>query len=132
MSGVTICDVGPRDGLQNGEAILEPEVRAELVNRLDQIVVFHPLQPDEIAKVADIAIGRLAERRGLTQAGVLLDISPASIARMAEGGFSAELGARALRRAHRDCHPRDRCVVARADRLRITGSGCDGFSLPNL
>ena len=31
---VTICDVGPRDGLQNDPTILAPEVRAELVNRL--------------------------------------------------------------------------------------------------
>jgi hydroxymethylglutaryl-CoA lyase/(R)-citramalyl-CoA lyase len=31
---ITICDVGPRDGLQNDPKILEPGVRAELVNRL--------------------------------------------------------------------------------------------------
>ena len=31
---VTICDVAPRDGLQNQPKILEPHVRAELVNRL--------------------------------------------------------------------------------------------------
>ena len=31
---VTICDVGPRDGLQNEAETLAPEVRAELVNRL--------------------------------------------------------------------------------------------------
>ena len=31
---VTICDVGPRDGLQNEPDVLEPAVRAELVNRL--------------------------------------------------------------------------------------------------
>ena len=31
---VTICDVGPRDGLQNEAETLPPEVRAELVNRL--------------------------------------------------------------------------------------------------
>ena len=30
----TICDVGPRDGLQNEAKILEPEMRAELVDRL--------------------------------------------------------------------------------------------------
>jgi hydroxymethylglutaryl-CoA lyase/(R)-citramalyl-CoA lyase len=34
MSAVTICDVGPRDGLQNEPETLEPAVRAELVNRL--------------------------------------------------------------------------------------------------
>jgi isopropylmalate/homocitrate/citramalate synthase len=31
---VTICDVGPRDGLQNEQVVLEPPVRAELVDRL--------------------------------------------------------------------------------------------------
>jgi hydroxymethylglutaryl-CoA lyase/(R)-citramalyl-CoA lyase len=31
---ITICDVGPRDGLQNDPKILDPAVRAELVNRL--------------------------------------------------------------------------------------------------
>jgi isopropylmalate/homocitrate/citramalate synthase len=31
---ITICDVGPRDGLQNDPKVLDPEVRAELVNRL--------------------------------------------------------------------------------------------------
>ena len=31
---VTICDVGPRDGLQNEPETLAPAVRAELVNRL--------------------------------------------------------------------------------------------------
>ncbi len=93
--------------------------RPELVNRLDQLVVFHPLQPDEIAKVADIAVTRLAERRGLTQAGVILDISPAAVARLAEGGFSPELGARALRR-HLDT-----ALVAPAARL-LARAGSDG------
>ncbi|HEY2939710.1 MAG TPA: hydroxymethylglutaryl-CoA lyase [Gaiellaceae bacterium] len=32
--GLTLCDVGPRDGLQNEAEALEPAVRAELVNRL--------------------------------------------------------------------------------------------------
>ena len=31
---VTICDVGPRDGLQNEQVVLEPPARAELVDRL--------------------------------------------------------------------------------------------------
>jgi len=72
--------------------------RPELVNRLDQIVVFHPLTQDEVAKIARIAIDRLSERRGLTQPGVLLDVSPRALEVIAERGFSPELGARALRR----------------------------------
>ncbi|MFT3699196.1 MAG: AAA family ATPase [Kofleriaceae bacterium] len=93
--------------------------RPELVNRLDQIVVFHPLVPDEIAKIADIAVARLAERRGFTQAGVLIDVSKTATERLAEQGFSAELGARALRR-HVDAE-----VVAPGARL-LAKAGADG------
>ncbi len=99
-------------------AAVHAAFRPELVNRLDQIVVFHPLAPDEVARVADIAIGRLAERRGLTQAGVILDVSPAAVARLAEQGFAADLGARALRR-HLDA-----ALVAPAARL-LAKSGAE-------
>jgi isopropylmalate/homocitrate/citramalate synthase len=34
---ITICDVGPRDGLQNDPKTLEPEVRSDLVNRLGAV-----------------------------------------------------------------------------------------------
>jgi len=93
--------------------------RPELVNRLDQIVVFHALQPAEIARVAEIAIERLADRRGLTQSGIILDVSPAAIARLAEGGFSPDLGARALRR-HLDA-----AVLEPAARL-LAKAGAEG------
>jgi ATP-dependent Clp protease ATP-binding subunit ClpC len=93
--------------------------RPELINRLDQIVVFHPLQPAEIARVAQIAVGRLAERRGFTQSGVILDISEQALAALAERGFSADLGARALRR-HLDLN-----VMAPAARL-LAKAGADG------
>ncbi|MGN6106869.1 MAG: AAA family ATPase, partial [Kofleriaceae bacterium] len=93
--------------------------RPELINRLDQIVVFHPLQPAEIARVAEIAVSRMVERRGLTQSGVLLDVSPEAHARLADAGFSPELGARALRR-HLDA-----AVVAPAARL-LARAGAEG------
>jgi ATP-dependent Clp protease ATP-binding subunit ClpC len=111
-------DEAEREDRRYRDAVLGA-FRPELINRLDQIVVFHALEPDEIAKVADIAIGRLAERRGLTQAGVILDMSPAAIARLAEHGFSAELGARALRR-HLDAE-----VLVPAARL-LARAGADG------
>ncbi|MGE0401167.1 MAG: AAA family ATPase [Kofleriaceae bacterium] len=93
--------------------------RPELVNRLDQIVVFHPLTQDEVAQIARIAVDRLAERRGLTQPGVLLDISPRALEVIAERGFSQELGARALRRYV------DAAMLAPASRL-LAKAGADG------
>ncbi|MEO8705895.1 MAG: AAA family ATPase [Kofleriaceae bacterium] len=93
--------------------------RPELINRLDQIVVFHPLREVEIARVAEIAITRLAERRGFTQSGAILDVSPAALATLADRGFSAELGARALRR-HLDA-----AVLGPSARL-LARAGVDG------
>ena len=51
---VTICDVGPRDGLQNEPDVLAPEVRAELVDRLADARV--PLV--EVASFVDPAVSR--------------------------------------------------------------------------
>ena len=93
--------------------------RPELINRLDQIVVFHPLDSDEITRIAEIAVGRLAERRGFTQSGAILDISRASLELLADRGFSPELGARALRR-HLEA-----AVLAPAARL-LAKAGVDG------
>jgi len=107
-----------RDDRRYRDAVLAA-FRPELINRLDQIVVFHPLTPDEIATVAQIAISRLAERRGFTQGGVMLDVSPRALELIAEGGFSAELGARALRR-----HV-DTAVLAPAARL-LARAGAEG------
>jgi ATP-dependent Clp protease ATP-binding subunit ClpC len=112
------ADESEREERRYRDAVLGA-FRPELINRLDQIVVFQALAPDEIARVADIAIGRLAERRGLTQAGVILDVSAAAIARLAAHGFSAELGARALRR-HLDAE-----VLVPAARL-LARAGSDG------
>ena len=93
--------------------------RPELINRLDQIVVFHPLQPAEIARVAEIAVERVVERRGFTQSGVQLDLSPRALELLADRGFSAELGARALRR-HLDA-----AVLGPAARL-LAKAGAEG------
>jgi ATP-dependent Clp protease ATP-binding subunit ClpC len=72
--------------------------RPELLNRLDAIIPFHHLDGEQIAAVARLAIGELAERRGLVQANLGLDVSDRAIATLAAGGYAAAWGARALRR----------------------------------
>ena len=57
---VTVCDVGPRDGLQNEPETLAPAVRAELVNRLRQK---HEggqeiISGADVEKLSDILSGR--------------------------------------------------------------------------
>lgn len=72
--------------------------RPEFVNRLDQVVAFAPLTPEEIRAVTRIAIRSLANRRGLTELGLELATSDEALDHLAEHGYSAAYGARALRR----------------------------------
>jgi ATP-dependent Clp protease ATP-binding subunit ClpC len=111
-------DEAAREDRRYRDAVLGA-FRPELINRLDQIVVFHPLVPDEIARVAEIAVARLAERRGFTQSGVILDISERALEVLADRGFSPDLGARALRRHL------DGVVMAPAARL-LAKAGAEG------
>jgi ATP-dependent Clp protease ATP-binding subunit ClpC len=80
------------------EREVERHFRPEFVNRIDRIIPFAPLAPEELHAVAAIAARQIAERRGLQDAGIPLDVSPQALAGLARGGGSAQYGARALRR----------------------------------
>jgi isopropylmalate/homocitrate/citramalate synthase len=81
MAGrITICDVGPRDGLQNEETVLEPPVRAELVNRLaatglPRIEAVSFVHPDRVPQMAgaEEVVGAMERREGVAYAGLVLN-----------------------------------------------------------
>jgi ATP-dependent Clp protease ATP-binding subunit ClpB len=81
------------------EAVLEAvraHFRPELVNRIDEIVVFEPLGRDEIERIVDIQVGRLAER--LAERKLTLRLTEAARAWLAEQGYDPAFGARPLKR----------------------------------
>jgi isopropylmalate/homocitrate/citramalate synthase len=77
---VTLCDVGPRDGLQNEPKILEPTVRAELADRLAaaglprvEVVSFvNPARVPQMAGAEDV-VAALHRRPGTVYAGLVLN-----------------------------------------------------------
>jgi ATP-dependent Clp protease ATP-binding subunit ClpB len=71
--------------------------RPEFINRLDEVVVFHPLQKEQIRAIADIQIGYLRKR--LAERELQLEISEAALDRLGEAGFDPVYGARPLKRA---------------------------------
>jgi ATP-dependent Clp protease ATP-binding subunit ClpB len=73
--------------------------RPEFINRLDEIVVFHPLGKEQIRRIADIQIGYLRRRLGDREIG--LEVSPAALDLLGEAGFDPVYGARPLKRAIR-------------------------------
>ncbi len=82
MSGrpVTICDVGPRDGLQNDAKVLEPELRAELVNRLaaaglpriEAVSFVNPARVPQMAGAEEV-VAAIERREGTVYAGLVLN-----------------------------------------------------------
>ena len=71
--------------------------RPEFFNRIDEVVVFHPLEREQIRAIAGIQIDRLRER--LADQGVELEVSDAALDQLGEAGFDPVYGARPLKRA---------------------------------
>jgi ATP-dependent Clp protease ATP-binding subunit ClpB len=71
--------------------------RPEFINRVDDIVVFHPLGKDQIKSIAKIQLASLRAR--LADKGYKLTLSGAAMDKLAEAGFDPVFGARPLKRA---------------------------------
>src|SRR5581483_6944087 len=80
VTRVTICDVGPRDGLQNEATRLEPAVRAELVNRLaaaglpriETVSFVNPERVPQMAGAEEVVAG-IEREPGVVYAGLALN-----------------------------------------------------------
>ncbi|MFO0551982.1 MAG: AAA family ATPase [Polyangiaceae bacterium] len=72
--------------------------RPELVARLDRIVVFDSLGPDEMRQIVELYVERLRSRRGLSDAALELTVSRGALDLLASRGFTREHGARSVRR----------------------------------
>ncbi|MDZ4811476.1 MAG: ATP-dependent chaperone ClpB [Pseudomonadota bacterium] len=71
--------------------------RPEFINRLDEIVVFHPLGREHIRHIARIQSQHLAKRLG--ERGIKLELSDAALDALGDAGFDPVYGARPLKRA---------------------------------
>jgi ATP-dependent Clp protease ATP-binding subunit ClpB len=71
--------------------------RPEFLNRIDDIVVFHPLKREHIRSIVDVQIKRLAHR--LEEKHITIDLTDAARDLLAEHGFDPTYGARPLKRA---------------------------------
>ncbi len=75
--------------------------RPEFLNRIDEIVVFHPLKKEEIAKIVTLQFQEL-KKRAAEQLGITLKLTGSARSYLAEKGFSEKLGARPIRREMQD------------------------------
>jgi ATP-dependent Clp protease ATP-binding subunit ClpB len=77
--------------------VLSKQFRPEFLNRLDEAVVFHPLDSVQIKQIARIQLARLEKR--LQERQFELDVTDAALETLAAVGFDPLFGARPLKRA---------------------------------
>jgi ATP-dependent Clp protease ATP-binding subunit ClpA len=82
------------------EQYLVQEMRPELVNRFDGIVVFKPLTMAEVAQIAKLILADLGRR--LAEKGIALEATELGLQKLAELAYQPEFGARPLRRLIQD------------------------------
>ncbi len=88
---------GPQPELGFREAVRK-YFRPELVNRLDEIVAFRNLGLEDVQRIVDLEIARVARRSGFTRRGIRLEVSAAARDRLARLGWHPSRGARPLKR----------------------------------
>ena len=94
--GVALATI--REAMVRGE--LQKQFRPEFLNRFDGIVLFRPLDKNEIKQIAKLMLKRVA--KDLEERGVELRVEDAALDALAEVGFDPEFGARPMRRAIQD------------------------------
>jgi ATP-dependent Clp protease ATP-binding subunit ClpB len=77
-------------------AELRRHFRPEFLNRVDETVVFHPLETDQLTKIVEIQLERLQVR--LAERRITLVVSPAALRHLGERGYDPVYGARPLKR----------------------------------
>ncbi|MGN1061598.1 MAG: ATP-dependent chaperone ClpB [Candidatus Scatosoma sp.] len=78
------------------EALLKTSFRPEFLNRLDETVIFKPLQKGEIEKIVRLFVESLKER--LSEKRLTLNVTDRACAYLAKNGYDPVLGARPLKR----------------------------------
>lgn len=76
---------------------LRTAMRPEFLNRIDEVIVFHPLQQEEIRQVVELQLHGI--QRMLGQQDIQLNVTPSAIDFLARVGYDPDFGARPVKRA---------------------------------
>jgi ATP-dependent Clp protease ATP-binding subunit ClpC len=79
-----------------GADLVRVQFRAEFLNRIDELVVFHALTAGELRQITGLLLAQTRDR--LAGQGITLEVSDAAVGWLAERGHQPEQGARPLRR----------------------------------
>ena len=95
MTSNLITDGNKREDL--ADELVKLGLRPEFVNRIDDILMFHPLRQNEIEQIVKIQLRSIARR--LEEQGVTLHVHDDAVRLIAQEGYDPEYGARPVKRA---------------------------------
>ena len=76
--------------------LLKVQMRPEFLNRIDEIIMFTPLDENEIAQIVRLQVSAVAKM--LSKNGITLEATDAAVAFLAKAGYDPEFGARPVKR----------------------------------
>ena len=97
QGGIGFGDKGA-DAAQHFTKALQDFVRPELLNRIDRVVPFMPLDESSVLQIVDRELSLLKQRPGLQGTGTRLEVTNAAISLIASRAYQPALGARPLKR----------------------------------
>lgn len=77
--------------------MLKKTIRPEFLNRIDEVIMFSPLNEAEIGQIVSLQLNSVA--RMLAKNGLTLTATPAAVNLLAGAGYDPEFGARPVKRA---------------------------------
>jgi len=77
-------------------SLLKKTIRPEFLNRIDEVVMFTPLNIEEVKEIVEIQVNGL--KRMLAKKDIILNISNSAISHLADVGFEPQFGARPIKR----------------------------------
>lgn len=102
-------------------ALLKTVMRPEFLNRIDETIVFTPLNKEEIERIVALQLNQTVKM--LRENGIELSYTPELVSRIAEEGFDPEFGARPVKRAIQ------RGLLSELSRRLLEGSVSEGQSI---
>ena len=101
--------------------LLKTVMRPEFLNRIDETIVFTPLNKEEIERIVALQLDQTVKM--LRENGIQLSYTPELVSRIAEEGFDPEFGARPVKRAIQ------RGLLSELSRRLLEGSVSEGQSI---
>ena len=97
---IEAAEAGPHAFDEAAERVrlqLRDHFRPEFLNRVDEIIVFRPLDEEQLREIVGLLVANLGRR--LAESGINLEVSDAALTLLAREGYDPVYGARPLRRA---------------------------------